>query len=262
MEKTIKDRNFDDLAHKFRKKVYGKIKGQIRLAVLENDLKEFFPLLYRNPAIEPINILDAGCGHAPFSLELARFGHRVTLCDHSKGMLDIARESFDPPAAPEKVYPCAIQKLPETLFEQFDLVLCHAVLEWTMDPREMIGSLIQFLKKDGILSLTFYNLNGTIYKNLLRTNYKKILKKAYAGWPGSLTPTRPLLPEDVLKWLGCHPVKILCHSGMRVFHDYVLNLEDQKKAPDTVIALELEFSRVMPFRDLGRYQHILVKNSV
>ena len=34
------DRNFDDLAPRFQRKVYGGIKGQIRLAVLEKDLTD------------------------------------------------------------------------------------------------------------------------------------------------------------------------------------------------------------------------------
>lgn len=96
-----------------------------------------------------------------------------------------------------------------------------------------------------------------IFKNLLRVNYNKILKQDYTGWRGSLTPAFPRKPDDVLHWLHQQNVDILCHSGIRVFHDYILSLEDKDKDPETVLDLELKFSREMPYRDFGRYQHIL-----
>ncbi len=253
------DRNFDDLAPRFRRKVYGGLKGQIRLAVLEKDLREFYP-----PAMAPaddksLNILDAGGGYGPFSLGLARLGHEITLCDLSANMLDLAREKFTKEGADKKLTIChgPIQALPQKSNAPFDLILCHAVLGWVVDPRSLIRHLMDLLPEGGMLSLTFYNLNGMIYKNLLRTNYKKILKKAYTGYRGSLTPTWPRTPETVLDWLSDHPLEILCHSGIRVFHDYILDPTDRDRDPDTVKALELEFSRQLPFRDLGRYQHIL-----
>lgn len=53
------------------------------------------------------------------------------------------------------------------------------------------------------------------------------------------------------------PLDLLCHSGIQVFHDYILDPGDRGKTPDTVLDLELEFSRIQPYRDLGRYQHLL-----
>ena len=48
---------------------------------------------------------------------------------------------------------------------------------------------------------------------------------------------------------------------MRVFHDYILDIKDQKKDPHIVVDLELKFSRKSPFREMGRYQHILGRKS-
>ncbi len=151
----------------------------------------------------------------------------------------------------------AIQDLPSSNHGHYDLVLCHAVLEWVHEPRELIQHLMLQLKIGGVLSLTFYNLNGIIYKNLLRTNYIKIQQEDYSGFRGSLTPTYPRRPEDVMQWLSEQPLEILCHSGMRVFHDYIFNLEDRAREPETVVAMELQLSRQLPFRDLGRYQHVM-----
>lgn len=253
------DRNFDDLAPKFRRKVYGGLKGKIRLAVLEKDLGEFYPPAMKKACARPLNILDAGGGHGPFSLGLARLGHRITICDISRKMLDIAEENFFALGLEHRLKIChnPVQKLNAENHDPFDLILCHGVLGWVADPQGLIRHLMSLLPAGGCLSLSFYNLTGMIYKNLLRTNYKKILNKTYTGYPGSLTPTWPRESAQVLAWLGEHTFEIRCHSGIRVFHDYILNLEDQNRAPDTVMALELEFSRKLPYRDLGRYQHIL-----
>lgn len=253
------DRNFDDLADKFRRKVYGRLKGRIRLAVLERDLGECCPRALTPADDRPLRILDAGSGHAPFSLILADNGHDVTLCDVSRRMLDMAEDRVAAKGLSHRVgiRNCAIQDLAWETTGRFDLVLCHAVLGWVARPRALIRHLLDLTAPGGILSLVFYNLNGMIYKNLLRANYKKILNEAYNGWPGSLTPTWPRQPETVLEWLEQEGVDVRCHSGIRVFHDYNLDPVSKEAHPDTVVELELRFSRQMPYRDLGRYQHVV-----
>ena len=255
-----KDRNFDDLAPRFRRKVYGGLKGGIRLAVLEKDLKEFFPqALLPTSQGPPLNILDAGGGTGPFSIGMAKLGHRITLCDLSEKMLDQAQADFWALGLSDRLelFHGPIQEHQPKSLSGYDLVLCHAVLEWVHDPKELIRHLMRLLTANGMLSLTFYNLAGMIFKNLLRTNYKKIMEKDYSGLPGGLTPSCPLKSEEVLGLLSSYPFQVLCHSGMRVFHDYILDIRDREKGPETVVALELEFSRQVPYRDMGRYQHIL-----
>ncbi len=254
-----KDRNFDDLAPKFKRKVYGGLKGKIRLAVLKKDLEEFYPQALTQAGSNALHILDAGGGYGPFSLDIAKRGHHITLWDLSGNMLDLAEERFSAAGVVHNLTPChgPIQDISPDPEHPFDLILCHAVLEWVVDPKGLIDHLMGLLSPGSILSLTFYNLAGMVYKNLLRANYKKIIEKKYSGWPGSLTPTWPREPSEVLSWLSPHPIKILCHSGIRVFHDYILDPTDRDRDPAAVMKLELELSRQLPYRDLGRYQHIL-----
>ena len=242
-----------------KKKIYGTPKGSIRLAVLKKDLEDFFPRSVSPAGASPLDILDAGGGTGPFSVTQARLGHKISLCDLSGKMLALAEKRFQKEGVAQNLtcYHCSIQELDSGRLPAFDMVLCHALLGWLAEPEPVLARLASLLKPGGILSLTFYNLNGMIFKNLLRANYKKILDKAYTGYPGGLTPTTPRPPEQVLEWLGTLPVTLLCHSGIRVFHDYILDPKDREKNPSTVVELELEFSRVLPYRDLGRYQHLL-----
>lgn len=255
------NRNFDDLAEKFQRKVYGGVKGRVRLEILKRDLTQFYPGAVQPAGTAPLKILDAGGGYGPFSLTLAQLGHQVLICDISEKMLEKAQAVIEEKNinATASTLKCAIQDLADTYTESFDLVLCHAVIDWVKDPVDLIHHLILKMKKKGVLSLTFYNIHGMILKNLLRTNYKKIVKEEFSGWPGSLTPTFPRDPGIVRKWLEEQRLEILTHSGIRVFHDYVLDLADREKSPDTVLELELKFSRQLPYRDIGRYQHILCR---
>ena len=76
------DRNFDPIADHFAKKVYGSLKGQIRLAVLNQDISELLTHLPNRP----LKILDVGAGMGQISLNLAK-NHQVTLNDISQNIL-------------------------------------------------------------------------------------------------------------------------------------------------------------------------------
>jgi len=80
-----------------------------------------------------VTVWDAGCGFAQISLEQADQGHRVTLCDLSKKMLARSRQQFGSKGLKAEFHHQSAQKLSSSL-PQFDLVLCHALLEWLAEP--------------------------------------------------------------------------------------------------------------------------------
>ncbi|MFA5630886.1 MAG: methyltransferase domain-containing protein [Porticoccaceae bacterium] len=259
------DRNFDDLAHRFKRNVYDRLKGDIRLAVLSRDLAEHVPELglQAEGNAAPLNILDAGGGQGQFSLGLAAQGHRVEICDISANMLALAEEQVRERALASRVTLIhnEIRRHCATRAATFDLVLCHAVLEWVAEPQTLLASLIAALKPGGYLSLTFYNVNGIIMKNLLRANFAKVLKEDYQGFRGSLTPTWPRNTDEVLDWVAAPGLSLCCHSGIRCFHDYLLDPDTRTLSPEQQLALELKLSRQEPFRSLGRYIHLLYRKA-
>jgi S-adenosylmethionine-dependent methyltransferase len=259
-EKTM-DRNFDGIAPRFRRNIYNSAKGQLRLAVLHRDFEEFLPL-----AGNSLNILDAGGGQGQFALELAEAGHQLVLTDISEEMLELARaKSASLPVDVQdrvKIVQSPLQELKSTLESAqtpFDLVMCHAVIEWLKEPAELVASLEPLVRPGGYFSLVFYNLNGMIFKNLLRTNFRKIQQEDYTGFRGSLTPTHPLRLEQVRTWIADAGLEEICCSGIRVFHDYIFNAADRAREPETLQEMELAFSRQLPYRDLGRYIHVLCR---
>jgi len=259
-----RDRNFDDLAPRFANNIYGGLKGALRLAVLEQDFQQFFPQALIAGSNQALRILDAGGGQGQFGLHLCAHGHSLVLCDISAQMLELARANALAKGISDVDFrQCSIQQMSAQVgngeVEAYDLVLCHAVLEWVVDQQGLIEALLPLVRVGGILSLTFYNRHGLIMKNLLRGQRPPILDAAYKPNPGSLTPTRPLDPVQVLQAFKAEQWVILCHSGIRVFHDFLLSPESRAMAEEALIRLELELSRQEPYRSLGRYQHLLAQ---
>jgi S-adenosylmethionine-dependent methyltransferase len=127
------DVNFDGIAAAFEAEIYGSSQGRVRLAVLWADLLESVPGL----ASGGLSVLDAGGGAGHLAIRLARLGHQVVLSDPSGEMLDLAAAAITAAGVTGQVSTvrAGLQELPEVPGSTaFDVVACHAVLEWLADP--------------------------------------------------------------------------------------------------------------------------------
>ena len=78
------DQNFDSLAERFTRRLYGKPKGQLRLQLVRNGL------LQDSKAVSSpsqLRVLDIGCGLGQMSELLSSQGHLVYACYTSLVML-------------------------------------------------------------------------------------------------------------------------------------------------------------------------------
>jgi S-adenosylmethionine-dependent methyltransferase len=248
----MKDRHFDALAARFANKIYGGAKGAIRLAVLQADLSEALP-------DRPLRVLDVGAGLGHIGAWLAVQGHQVTLAEPAQPMLAAARERFAEAGLDGTFIQAPWQALAEQLGDQtFDLVVCHAVLEWLADPRAIFPALGQWVAPDGWLSLAFYNRDALVYRNLLKGHFRKLKGDNLAGKKQSLTPQTPLDPRELEAQLA-GTWRVEHRSGVRVFHDY-MPVDFQAKASGAdLLAMELEYRRHPTFAGLGRYLHWLCR---
>lgn len=249
------DRNFDDLTEKFSSKVYGGLKGDIRLAVIWRDLLAVMPSISGS---KPIRVLDVGGGLGQMSVRLAELGHCVTYNDLSSNMTATAKRAATAAGVEHSIawHQCAYQDLDATELGLFDLVLCHAVIEWLDKPEELLRQLIRHSSYGAVISLTFYNHNALVYRNLIRGNFK-MLESDFKADPGSLTPHSPLHPELIKNWSEKLELKLVKSSGLRVFHDYVTTVRGGHTNPQAVIDAELVYSQIEPFKWLGRYIHFV-----
>ena len=244
----------------FARNIYGTTKGRIRLAVLDRDLKA---LLCRLPPGKKLRILDAGGGFGPLSQGLAALGHHVVLCDLSADMLALAREQvtekgilgqFDFIHGP-------IQALKPSDIGQFDVILCHAVLEWVEHQAQLLACLAALLVDNGHLSLMFYNRDGLMYHSLVMGHFDYVYADLVKKRRQKLTPGWPCRPELVNDWLSELGFVITDRSGVRVFHDYMVAKHIRLEQADEVIAMELAHAKQAPFMHLGRYLHVVAQKT-
>ncbi len=83
----MQDRNFDDIAEKFSRNIYGTTKGQLRQAILWQDTDRVLEEI----GGRKLRVLDAGGGEGQTAIKMAERGHQVTLCDLSGEMIARAR---------------------------------------------------------------------------------------------------------------------------------------------------------------------------
>ncbi|PKZ68372.1 SAM-dependent methyltransferase [Moraxella osloensis] len=258
------DRNFDDISAHFEKKIYGGLKGQIRLAVLRHDIFGWVKS-WQQTHNRPLRVLDVGAGLAQISIELAKDGHDVTINDISANMLEIAKQNAGEAAQNITWHTCPYQQLDDKLTGKYDLILCHAVLEWLAEPKLIMDFFDRWLVDDraekGLLSLCFYNPASFVYRNLVMGNFNLLHNKDFKADNGSLTPNHPVAKDEVLAWINDHYYQILHTSGLRVFHDYSPLKRGGHTNPQAVIEMEVAYSGQDPYKWLGRYLHFLVSKA-
>ena len=169
-------------------------------------------------------------------------------------MLEGARARFAEAGVEATFIQAPWQDLLGQLTEPYDLVLCHAVLEWLAEPHAILPVLHQLTAPGGWLSLAFYNRDALIYRNLLKGHFRKLRRNRFAGEGQSLTPQQPLDPRELAGQLdGLWQVET--RSGVRVFHDYMPSEFQAKAELVDLLEMELAHRRHPSFMGLGRYLH-------
>ena len=261
------DQNFDKLAERFTRRLYGKPKGQIRLQLVRDGLLEDSNVV-KSP--KPLRVLDMGCGLGQMAELISSYGHEVFACDTSSVMIESARQRItaENPACLDRIHfiHSPLQQLGNHVEGQFDLIVFHAVLEWLEEPRLGLAQLKPWLKPDGELSLLFYNLHGLLFRNLLRGDFRHMEALQVQGEAGGLTPKNPLKPEEVSNWLAQLDFEVTSRRGIRCFYDFMVqgNTEQRlnKISLDDVQTMEKRFSQQDPYRGLARYQLWHCKNAI
>ncbi|NLS11296.1 tRNA uridine 5-oxyacetic acid(34) methyltransferase CmoM [Vibrio sp. SM6] len=254
------DRNFDDIAHKFAKNIYGSDKGEIRQVIVWEDLLRIVDAL--NGQNRPLSILDAGGGLAQMSQKLAESGHCVSLCDLSSEMLQLAKQEIAKKGllAQYRFIHSPVQEIDQHLNEPVDLVLFHAVMEWLGEPRPALENVLAQVKPGGIASVMFYNHHGLVMKNVVCGNIPHVLDGMPHRKRFKLQPQKGLVPEHVYEWIEQAGFEICGKSGIRCFSDYIGNMKNMGDYHyDDLLALEQRLCRQEPYLSLGRYIHVWAK---
>lgn len=250
------DQTFDQLSGHFQKKIYDSPKGQIRLDLLQRDLQ---PIREQSS----LAILDAGGGLGNMSRWLAEAGHTITLIDAAEAMLVEAKKLNQQEGLADliRLEHSTISDFVHTQQPQarYDLILCHAVLEWLEQPELAIEQLSGLLADGGTLSLMFYNQHSLVLRNALRGNLRKVKRADWSGDGKGLTPYQALLPETVYQWLENNGLNIELTSGIRCFFDYLPKHVKENYDMTDLLDLERDHYRTEPYIHMARYIHVSAK---
>ncbi len=265
------DKNFDGLVEHFENKIYGSLKGKIRLQLLKDELLKQVLSDRGN-----LNVLDIAGGLGQLTIWLSSLGHRVTYVDISHEMLLKAQQKAKVAGVFSKIHwlHLPLQQLSlETLAQfpvadpnhknqkaHFDLILAHAVLEWLGKPFAGLDDILKLMNVDTTLSLSFYNRQSIILHNVLRGNFRKVLSDDFRGVAGGLTPLNPLNPDDIRRFLKQNNCIIEDEMGLRSFYDYLPKQIKEKINARDIIEMEQRLSHQQPFVDMARYVHFMVRN--
>ncbi|WP_338292365.1 methyltransferase domain-containing protein [Planctobacterium marinum] len=250
---SSQDISFDNIANKFDKNIYGTTKGRLRHEMLMHNLAFLWPVLNENACV-----LDAGGGTGEFTKELLAKGYQVLLNDISMDTLEIAEQKLADYDG-LSLHHGAIQDIPA--HSQFDLVTCHAVFEWLDNPQAVLSHLFELLKPGAYLSLSFFNQDANLFGNVLYGNFQLINNGMKQKNRLRLANHTPLKPKTVLNWLEELPCEVLKKSGIRCFHDYLKDKQQQSDNYQDIKQLELQYSDQEPYLWLGKYFHIVIRKN-
>ncbi|GLR63665.1 methyltransferase domain-containing protein [Marinospirillum insulare] len=250
MPSQKQDRHFSGgMAEKFAHNIYATTKGRLRLKILRERMLAELPLDQSS-----LRVLDAGGGLGQISCWLARKGHQVLLAEPAIEMLEYSAKRLE--RYQVKTLNTSIQQLSEQLpveQQSFDLIVCHAVLEWLEHPKETLEQLLKHLEPKGQLSLMFFNADALLLANILRGNWQRVLEKGLQGKGKRLTPISPLQPTAVIAWLEAAGFEISATTGVRVFNDYLRLKLPPEATPARLVEIERRYCQQEPWWRMGRY---------
>jgi S-adenosylmethionine-dependent methyltransferase len=254
MDNNSQDQSFDKFADKFEKNIYGSTKGRLRHDLLIHHLHDCLPL-----SGMPLNILDAGGGTGVMTQVMLDLGHKVTLSDISLEVLSLAKHKLGNNINLDIQH---IDILSLSTQKQYDLVVCHAVLEWLQSPFEVMRKLVDLVKPGGYLTLSFFNHDAQLFGNMLYGNFDYVEQGMTSKNIVRLSPKNPQKPKVILSQLESLPVQVIKKAGIRCFHDYLKQSEKQTSEYEQLKQLEIQYGSTEPYLWLGKYFLIISQKNV
>ncbi|WP_409332047.1 class I SAM-dependent methyltransferase [Trujillonella humicola] len=212
-----------------------------------------------------LRVLDVGGGSGTLAVPLARLGHEVTVVDPSADALATLRRRADTAGVGDAVQ--AVQGDGDRLHElplaggdggNYDLALCHAVLEVVDDPGVTLREVARAVRSGGTVSVATANRAGAVLARALGghpTEALALLDDRDPA-PGRTRPAARRFDPDALLALvrdaGLAPGE---WRGVSI----VADLLDAASGADSdaVRRLELRLAATSPYRDAAAGLHVL-----
>ncbi|MDE6742267.1 MAG: methyltransferase domain-containing protein [Lachnospiraceae bacterium] len=153
-----------------------------------------------------------------------------------------------------------VSKLSELEDHSFDLIVCHNVLEYIDDKKQIINELYRLLKTGGTLSIVKHNRAGRIMQMAVLLDD---MEKANDLLDGSDSVSaqfgaiRYYEDEQIAKWNK--GLKLIDTFGIRTFWDLQQNQEKHgtEEWQMRMMQLEMRVSKIEEYRKIAFFHHLL-----
>lgn len=148
--------------------------------------------------------------------------------------------------------------------ETFDLIVCHNVLEYAKERREIVDEFARILKKDGMLSVVKHNHTGKVMQKVI---YENNIDEAISILNGGETSAQSFgkisyyQDEDIAKWNDSFIIEEVL--GIRTFWGLQQNNDPKKDAnwQDKMLDVEMKVSKMKEYKNIAFFHHVLMRKS-
>lgn len=200
------------------------------------------------------NILDFGSGEGITANHFAE-NNNVVAIEPSEEMLVNRWRDFE-----YRQIQGDVKKLLAFEDNTFDMIICHNVLEYIEDKKEVLAELYRVLKPNGLLSIVKHNRAGRVMQmavlldELEKANELLDGKNSTASKFGAI---RYYEDEMISEWTA--GLKYKDCFGIRTFWDLQQNQEkhNSEEWQDRMMRLELRVSQMDEYRQIAFFHHLL-----
>lgn len=214
----------------------------------------FYRLVWHNLEFRDKKILDFGSGFGVTANHLAKCND-VTAVEPNEEMLEhrICENAY-------KQMVGSIDALRELPDENFDVILCHNVLEYVENRAEIIAEFHRLLKKGGVLSIVKHNKDGKImHKAVFENNVEEALsllagEKAVSQNFGTINEYET---EELLEYMADR-FALEKVGGIRTFFGIQPNsFKSEPDWEDSMFELECAVEAKPVYANVAFFQHLI-----
>ena len=153
-----------------------------------------------------------------------------------------------------------VERLPAFEDGSFDVILCHNVLEYIEDKRQVVNELLRLLKTGGTLSIVKHNRAGRVMQMAVLLDDMEQANHLLDGndsVASKFGPIRYYEDEMIAKWNDGFRLRDV--FGIRTFWD--LQQNQQKHAleewQEQMMKLEMRVSQIDEYRKIAFFHHLI-----
>lgn len=148
--------------------------------------------------------------------------------------------------------------------EEFDMIVCHNVLEYAQDREDIVKEFARILKPDGKLSIVKHNRAGRVMQMVVLLNNFEHAYSLLDGKDGVASRYGVIHyyeDSDITKW--CPSLSVRKTLGLRTFWDLQQNQEIHKDAEwqKQMIEMEMRVSDLDEYKDIAFLHHLIITKS-